>query len=128
MKEKSFKTLGKKVTVFKQFETFNKPLNISTVEMVSDEVTAVCPVTGQPDWYTVHIKYHPARLCIESKTMKLYLQSFRNKGLFCEAFASQIAQDVYQGIDPFYVVVKVIQKPRGGVAIMGESEKGMLPK
>jgi 7-cyano-7-deazaguanine reductase len=125
MQSKSFKTLGKKVTQFKQFETFEKPLNVETVEMISDEVTAVCPVTGQPDWYTVHIKYQPSRLCIESKTMKLYLQSFRNKGLFCEAFASQIAQDIFQVIDPFYVHVDVIQKPRGGVSIIGEAEKGM---
>jgi 7-cyano-7-deazaguanine reductase len=86
--------------------------------MISKEVTAVCPVTGQPDWYEVEIEYAPDKKCIESKTMKLYLQSFRQEGLFCEAFADKIAEDVFQAILPVSVDVRVTQVPRGGVAIV----------
>lgn len=87
---------------------------------MSDEVTANCPVTGQPDFYTVTITYCPAGFCVESKTVKLYLQSFRNKGLFCEAFASEVAQKFANALlVPVDCTVK--QTPRGGVAIEAHS-------
>jgi len=114
-----FKALGNKVTEFTAFEVFDKPSHIKTIHMDSDEVTALCPVTGQPDQYTVKIVYYPKEKCIESKTLKLYLQSFRMKGLFCEAFADQIAQDIHKAVLPFEISVAVIQKPRGGVSIQG---------
>ena len=82
---KQFTTLGKKVTQWVGFETFAAPKGIKEIVCVSDEVTALCPVTAQPDWYQVSIKYAPAGLAVESKTLKLYLQSFRQQGLFCEA-------------------------------------------
>lgn len=112
-----FKALGNKVTEFTTFETFDKPERIRDIIMRSDEVTALCPVTGQPDQYKVEINYAPAHRCIESKTLKLYLQSFRMKGLFCEAFASQIADDISLAIKPKFISVTVTQKPRGGVSI-----------
>lgn len=113
----AFQALGNKQTKFEAFEAFARPDNCSRVVCVSDEVTAMCPVTGQPDWYVVTIDYIPGALCVESKTLKLYLQSFRNAGLFCEAFADKIAQDIWNGIKPLTVTVTVKQKPRGGVAI-----------
>ena len=114
---KEFKALGKKLMTFEAFEVFARPDNCKRVVCTSDEVTAMCPVTGQPDWYVVTIDYSPGALCVESKTLKLYLQSFRNSGLFCEAFADKIAQDIWNGIKPLTVTVTVKQKPRGGVAI-----------
>lgn len=113
----TLETLGKSTAKFSKLELFDKPQEVTKVTMVSDEVTAVCPVTGQPDWYTVYIEYRPHHHCIESKTLKLYLQSFREKGLFCEAFAAQIATDIAKAAHPHEVNVKVIQAPRGGVSI-----------
>ena len=70
-------------------ETFENP-GVSHVEMTSDELTAVCPITGQPDLYEVTIEYWPDRLCLESKSLKLYLAGYRNEGAFCEALAVRI--------------------------------------
>lgn len=112
-----YKALGKHVTIFEGFDTFPCPPGIGEVTMTSDEVTALCPVTGQPDWYIVSIEYKPNALCIESKSLKLYLQSFRNDGLFCEAFAARIAEDISEAIKPASCKVTVVQKPRGGVSI-----------
>lgn len=113
----NFRTLGKKTTKFTKLETFPTPRGVTCVICTSDEVTAVCPVTGQPDWYTVEITYYPKDKCVESKALKLYLQSFRNDGHFCEDFASIIARDLHGALGPCSVNVKVTQKPRGGIAI-----------
>lgn len=98
-------------------DTFPAPAAVGRVQMTSDEVTAVCPVTGQPDFYTVEIDYEPEERCIESKSLKLYLQSFRNEGLFCEDFASRVLDDVCAAIEPAACTVTVVQKPRGGITI-----------
>ena len=123
-----FRFLGKGVTEFQGFDTFPTPNNVESVTMTSDEVTALCPITGQPDWYTVTISYVPRKaedggLCLESKSLKLYLQSYRNEGLFCEAFAGKIADDVFAALGPVSVVVTVDQKPRGGIGIVAKAQK-----
>src|SRR5438309_9477416 len=74
-------------------ETFANP-GVSRVEMTSDELTAVCPVTRQPDLYVATIEFWPLALCIESKSLKLYLNGFRNEEHFCEALAVKIRDDV----------------------------------
>ena len=74
-------------------ETFPNP-GVSHVEMESDELTAVCPITGQPDMYVATIEYAPQKLCLESKSLKLYLTRFRSEGAFCEALAVKIRDDV----------------------------------
>lgn len=112
-----FKSLGQRVDEFIGFDTFETPENVTRVQMTSDEVTAVCPVTGQPDWYTVVIEYVPDGKCIESKSLKMYLQSFRQDGIFCEALAGRICQEVAEAIKPVRVVVTIKQKARGGVSI-----------
>jgi len=121
---KTFKALGRKVTKFEGFETFQRPIGIERVICTSDEVTATCPVTSQPDWYVVTIDYQPRKLCVESKTLKLYLQSFRDSGLFCEAFAAQIADEIFEAVKPKQIIVTVTQKPRGGVSIIATARKG----
>lgn len=100
-----------------KLETFPKPRYTCDVTMTSDEVTAVCPVTGQPDQYTVAIMYTPNDLCIESKSLKLYLQAFRNQGVFCEQLASDIAVHIAEASVPESVRVTVTQKSRGGIVI-----------
>ena len=79
-------------------ETFPNP-GVSQVELESDELTAICPVTGQPDMYVATIEYSPKALCLESKSLKLYLMRFRNEGAFCEALAVQIRDDVAAALE-----------------------------
>jgi 7-cyano-7-deazaguanine reductase len=99
-------------------ETFPNP-GVSHVEMTSDELTAVCPVTGQPDLYLATIEYWPGPLCIESKSLKLYLSRYRNEGAFCEALAVRIRDDVAAAtqLEPDKVRVTLRQKARGGITI-----------
>lgn len=120
---KSLTLLGKSgiIKPSELLESFAKPELIKTVEMSSDEVTARCPVTGQPDQYVVKITYTPDKLCIESKSLKLKLQDFRERGLFCESFATLLTKHVVDSINPLDVEVKVIQKPRGGISITATS-------
>src|SRR5262245_38975443 len=75
-------------------ETFPAPEHCGRVRFTSDEVTSLCPVTGQPDISTVVIDYRPAARCIESKSLKLYLWSFRDRKIFCEGIAGTIAAEV----------------------------------
>ena len=91
--------------------------------MTSDELTAMCPVTSQPDLYTATIAYEPLERCLESKSLKLYLMQFRNEGHFCEALAVRIRDDVAEALDvpPERVVVTLIQKARGGITITATS-------
>jgi 7-cyano-7-deazaguanine reductase len=99
-------------------ETFANP-GIAVVEMESDELTAVCPVTGQPDFYVATIEYEPERLCLESKSLKLYLNQFRDEGHFCEALAVRIRDDVAAALElpADRVSVTLVQKARGGITI-----------
>src|SRR5688572_11957112 len=79
-------------------ETFPNP-GVSHVSMTSDELTAVCPITAQPDFYTAAIEYWPGALCLESKSLKLYLAQYRNEGAFCEALAVRIRDDVAEVLE-----------------------------
>jgi 7-cyano-7-deazaguanine reductase len=103
-------------------ESFPNP-GVSRVELTSDELVAVCPITGQPDLYIAAIEYTPLDLCLESKSLKLYLSSFRNEGVFCEALAVKIRDDVAQalGLDADGVCVRLTQKARGGITITATS-------
>ncbi|NLW55631.1 MAG: NADPH-dependent 7-cyano-7-deazaguanine reductase QueF [Firmicutes bacterium] len=122
MPKTDFTALGKTVREpSRNLDTFPKPEGVETVVMESDEVTSICPVTGQPDWETVTIEYAPDQACIESKSLKLYLWSFREEGVFCEALAAQIAQDVAAACQPFWVEVTVAQKPRGGIKLVAKA-------
>jgi 7-cyano-7-deazaguanine reductase len=99
-------------------ETFANP-GVSQVEMASDELVAVCPITGQPDLYIAVIEYSPDAFCLESKSLKLYLNGFRDEGHFCEALAVKIRDDVAQALElpGDKVRVSLKQKARGGITI-----------
>jgi 7-cyano-7-deazaguanine reductase len=103
-------------------ETFPNP-GVSNVEMRSDELAAVCPVTGQPDLYVATIAYRPRELCLESKSLKLYLAGFRNEGAFCEALTVRIRDDIADalGLSSDEVQVTLEQKARGGITITASS-------
>ena len=103
---------------FAGLETFANP-GVADVEMSSDELTAVCPITGQPDLYRVTIAYEPDAFCLESKSVKLYLGSFRNEGVFCEALVVRIRDDVAAALalETGRVHVVLEQKARGGITI-----------
>ena len=99
-------------------ETFPNP-GVAQVELVSDELTAFCPITHQPDFYTATISYEPDASCLESKSLKIYLSRFHDQGVFCEALAVQIRDDVAEvlQVDRGRVHVALRQKARGGITI-----------
>ena len=100
-------------------ESFPNP-GVSHVEMTSDELSAMCPITDQPDFYVAAIEYQPDALCLESKSLKIYLSRFRNEGAFCEALAVKIREDVAEALElaADKVTVRLTQKPRGGISIV----------
>ncbi|MCP8615797.1 preQ(1) synthase [Salirhabdus salicampi] len=97
-------------------EAFPSP-NVQKIKFNALEFTAVCPKTGQPDFGRVEIEYIPDEKCIESKSLKFYLWSYRDEGAFCETLAAQIAEDVVYAIDPKQVEVTVYQSARGGIEL-----------
>ncbi len=85
------------------------------------EFTALCPITGQPDFGRIIISYIPNKLCLESKSLKLYLFSFRNHGTFHEEAANRILDDVVKAIQPRKAIVKGEFNARGGISITVEA-------
>ena len=103
-------------------ETFANP-GVTHVDMTSDELTAVCPVTGQPDLYVATIEFWPQALCLESKSLKLYLNAYRSGAHFCEVLAVKIRDDVAEVLElpTDKVRVTLKQKARGGITITATS-------
>lgn len=88
------------------------------------EFTSLCPITGQPDFATIHISYIPEVKMVESKALKLYLFSFRNHGAFHEDCINIIMNDLIKLMDPRYIEVVGIFTPRGGISIYPYSNYG----
>jgi len=101
-------------------QVFEAP-NVQTVRLVTMEFTSLCPRTGQPDYGSVSIEYVPDSLCLESKSLKYYLWSYRNQGEFCEGLSARIADDVVFAIAPKSLQVEVTQAVRGGIAIVARA-------
>ena len=101
----------------KQLETFPnpKPDRDYTIRFECPEFTCVCPMTGQPDFATIHVEYIPDRLCIELKSFKLYLWSYRAEGAFHEAVTNRILDDLVGAIQPRYAKVSGDFNVRGGI-------------
>ena len=117
--DKQFVALGHAGSdAYAGLETFPNP-GVARVELVSDELTAVCPITNQPDFYVASIGYEPRGLCLESKSLKIYLSRLRDQGAFCEALAVQIRDEVAAALElePGRVHVTLRQKARGGITI-----------
>ena len=100
-------------------ETFpNKhPMNDYFVKFNCPEFTSLCPLTGQPDFASVYISYVPDKIMVESKSLKLYLFSFRNHGDFHEDCMNIIMKDLIKLMDPKYIEVWGRFTPRGGISI-----------
>jgi 7-cyano-7-deazaguanine reductase len=96
-------------------EWFPAPANCVRVRFSSHELNSTCPVTGQPDLSSVVIEYEPDARCIESKSLKLYLWSFRDRPTFAEALATEIAAEVRRAAEPRSVKVVLTQQARGGI-------------
>lgn len=96
-------------------ETFPAPEGCTQVVFTTDEVASLCPVTKQPDISSVRISYVPAARCIESKSLKLYLWGFRDREVFAEVLAVEIADEVWTTAAPESVDVVVTQHVRGGI-------------
>ena len=89
----------------------------TVVEFSTDELTAICPVTKQPDFYELKLSYRPGPRLLESKAMKLYLWSFRDRGMFAEDMAATLLENLVTACDPVQMTVDLTQKVRGGLKI-----------
>jgi 7-cyano-7-deazaguanine reductase len=108
-------------------ESFPAPADVTVIRFTTDEVTSLCPVTGQPDFSGIEITYAPDQRCIESKSLKLYLWKFRDRAVFAEALAAEIAHEVHDRVAPRWVRVTVHQHPRGGISLDATAELGVVP-
>ena len=102
-------------------EVFPAPANVQSVRFTTGELASMCPVTQQPDLSHVIIEYEPDEWCIESKSLKLYLWGFRNRAVFAEALAAEIAGEVMLTAQPKRVTVTLTQRPRGGIEVQAVS-------
>ncbi len=129
MTETKLKQLGNKTEYPTQYsstilEKFKNKFPVSkvgqneyVVELECPEFTSLCPITGQPDFATIKIKYSPEDYLVESKSLKLYLGSFRNHGSFHEEIVCTIAKDLNSLLEPFWIEVQGLFAPRGGISI-----------
>jgi 7-cyano-7-deazaguanine reductase len=103
-------------------ESFESPSERDyEVTFFTKEFTSHCPVTGQPDFAEITIRYTPDRRCIESKSLKQYLGAYRNQAVFAEAITNRILNDVVAAIAPRHAVVIGDFAPRGGIGIRVEA-------
>lgn len=104
-------------------ETFVSPAPKRQYEIcfTSREFTSMCPITGQPDYATITIRYIPKERCIESKALKLYLHSFRNQGVFAESIVNRILDDLTDVLKPRRITVIGDFTPRGGIGLRVEA-------
>jgi 7-cyano-7-deazaguanine reductase len=93
-----------------------RPQRDYEIEFVFPEFTSMCPVTGQPDFATITVRYVPDKLCVEMKSLKLYYLAFRNKGIFYEAVTNQVLDDLVAVLKPRRMTVVGAFAVRGGTA------------
>ena len=116
----SLTALGNKVDgslTKEQLESFPNPSFgiLREITFETHEFCSLCPVTNQPDLYTLKITYVPEQKCVESKSLKLYLTQWRNQGIFGEAVATTICNELYEALEPLKVEVIATQQIRGGL-------------
>lgn len=99
-------------------ETFDNqfPGRNYVIEIVCPEFTSVCPKTGQPDFGTLTFTYTPDKRCVELKSLKMYLQSFRNDGIFYENVTNRIFDDLVATLEPRWFKLLASFTPRGGIS------------
>ena len=122
---KSLTMLGKeKIIPARKLETFpnHHPERDYVVTMLTEEFTCVCPLTGQPDFAKITIRYIPDRLILESKSLKLYLKSFLNQGTFHEHVSNVILDDIVSTLAPRWCKITAEFAVRGGISISVDAE------
>ena len=113
---------------FKILETFQSPSDKPyMIEFDCPEFTCVCPVTSQPDFAAFKFSYVPNKLCVELKSLKLYLGSFRNEGHFHEAVTNQMADDIVKLLKPAYLKIVGDFYARGGIKTVVTVTRGKRP-
>ena len=140
-KSKNFSKLGKKINFFEKpdiniLEKVENPKKnvLYTIRFTCPEFTSICPVTSQPDFANIIIDYVPKKFIVESKSFKLYLQSYRNHGAFHEDCTITIALDVVKTLSPIWLRIAGYWYPRGGIPIdifwqtSKEPDKVLIPK
>jgi len=103
-----------------------KPERDYVIRIECPEFTSLCPKTGQPDFGQINIEYCPDKLCIELKSLKFYMQSYRNKGIFYEALTNEILDDLAGVCKPRWMKITSSFTPRGGITteVTAEYKKG----
>lgn len=122
--------LGQPAAPQRQLETFpnRHPERSYVVRLETDEFTCLCPATRQPDFATITIEYVPAQRILESKSLKLYLWSFRDEGVFHEHVANTILDDVVDALAPRWCRVTGDFAVRGGIGIEVTAQHGEPPE
>jgi len=109
-----------------ELETFanSHPDRAYVIQFDCPEFTSICPITGQPDFGQIIIEYIAGQRCVESKSLKIYLFSYRNHGAFHEQVTNMILDDLVAACEPRWAKVSGIFRPRGGIAIEVFAEHG----
>lgn len=115
-----FSALGKPITTFTQLDRI--PTRCKQIEYHGDQLTAGCPITYQPDFYEVTISIEADGMAIETKTLKLYLETFRDQYIFCEDLAVKLCEDLFAACTPKVCAVSLTQRRRGGIQITARHE------
>jgi 7-cyano-7-deazaguanine reductase len=107
-----------------QLELFEnpKPERDYLITIECPEFTSVCPKTGQPDFGTITVEYCPDEHCIELKSLKFYMQSYRNRGVFYEALTNEVLDDLVESAKPRWMRVTGAFTPRGGITTVVSAE------
>jgi len=111
MSENTYKTDGRIDSFENRF-----PGRDYEIEFVAPEFTSVCPMTGQPDYGTIIVTYTPAERCIELRSFKFYLQTYRNRGIFYEDVVNTILDEIVAAIAPRHAMVTGDFNTRGGIS------------
>jgi 7-cyano-7-deazaguanine reductase len=110
-----------KIKLLETFENEYKDRNYNIVH-TAPEFTSLCPKTGQPDFATIDIEYVPDELCIELKSLKQYLNSYRDEGVFFESVTNRILDDLVEVCSPRYMIITAEFNVRGGISSIIEAE------
>lgn len=87
-----------------------------TVDLTMGEFTCICPKTGLPDFAVIKVSYKPARVCLELKSLKLYLVEYRNVGIFHEHLVNKLMDDFVKACKPRWMRIEAVMNPRGGIS------------
>ncbi len=108
-------------TTFPDIETWQNQFAGYEILVDDPEFTSVCPKTGLPDFGVLTIRYSPRATCLELKSLKEYLFTYRNLGIFQENIVNQVLNDVVKACDPVWAMVKGDFRPRGGISTVVEA-------